>query len=124
LDDVRSGPGAPLLDARGRARFEGAEPDPRPGVAAGHIPGSRNLPFASLYEDDGTFRDGHEIAHIFAAAGADPHAPFVATCGSGVTANSLIFAAHLLGNKETQLYDGSWSEWGADASTPKAVGPA
>ncbi|HEY0163760.1 MAG TPA: 3-mercaptopyruvate sulfurtransferase [Sphingomicrobium sp.] len=113
-----------LLDARGAARFEGHEPDPRPGVAAGHIPGSRSLPFASLYRDDGTFRDRDEIARLFAAAGADPRAPFVASCGSGVTANSLIFAAHLLGNRETKLYDGSWSEWGADPSTPKASGPA
>ena len=53
-----------------------------------------------------------------------PERPFVATCGSGVTANSLIFAAHLLGNDSTRLYDGSWSEWGADPATPKAVGAA
>ena len=114
----------PLLDARGADRFEGREPDPRPGVAAGHIPGSRNLPFAALYEEDGTFREPHAIAAAFAAAGADPQAPFVATCGSGVTANSLIFAAHLLGNDSGRLYDGSWSEWGADPATPKATGPA
>ena len=120
-----SAPGSapPLIDARGKARFEGSEPDPRPGVAAGHIPGARNLPFASLYKDDGTFRSRDEIAQTFAEAGADPHAPFVATCGSGVTANSLIFAAHLLGNRATRLYDGSWSEWGADPSTPKETGP-
>jgi thiosulfate/3-mercaptopyruvate sulfurtransferase len=124
IEEVRSGPGARLLDARGKARFEGTEPDPRPGVAAGHIPGSRNLPFASLYNEDGTFRAREEIAQLFAAAGADPRAPFVATCGSGVTANSLIFAAHLLGNDQARLYDGSWSEWGADPSTPKALGPA
>lgn len=123
-DEVRAGLAAQLLDARGRARFEGAQPDPRPGVAAGHIPGALNLPFAEIYDEDGTFRSRHEIALAFAAAGADPHAPFVATCGSGVTANSLIFAAHLLGNREARLYDGSWSEWGADPSTPKAVGPA
>ena len=113
-----------LLDARGAGRFEGSEPDPRPGVATGHIPGSRNLPFPALYSEDGTFRDREEIARAFAAAGADPRAPFVASCGSGVTANSLIFAAHLLGNRDTRLYDGSWSEWGADPSTPKAQGPA
>jgi thiosulfate/3-mercaptopyruvate sulfurtransferase len=124
LDQVRSGLDAQLLDARSTARFEGREPDPRPGVAAGHIPGSRSVPYASLYGEDGTFRDAHEIAQIFAAAGADPRAPFVATCGSGVTANSLIFAAHLLGNDATRLYDGSWSEWGADPSTPKELGPA
>ena len=114
----------PLLDARGAARFEGREPDPRPGVAAGHIPGSRNLPFASLYKEYGTFRGAEDIARLFAAAGVDPNAPFVATCGSGVTANSLIFAAHLLGNRDSRLYDGSWSEWGADPSTPKESGPA
>ena len=50
--------------------------------------------------------------------------PFIATCGSGVTANSLIFAAHRLGGRRARLYDGSWSEWGADPATPKATGPA
>lgn len=123
-DEVRAGVRAELLDARGKGRFEGSEPDPRPGVAAGHIPGSRNLPFPELYNEDGTLRDRHEIAQAFAATGADPHEPFIASCGSGVTASSLIFAAHLLGNRDTQLYDGSWSDWGADPSTPKAVGPA
>ena len=122
--EVLTGLGTDLLDARGKGRFEGSEPDPRPGVAAGHIPGSRNLPFPELYNEDGTFRDRHEIAQAFAAAGADPHAPFVASCGSGVTASSLIFAAHMLGNRATRLYDGSWSEWGADPSTPKETGPA
>jgi thiosulfate/3-mercaptopyruvate sulfurtransferase len=119
-----SGDAAPLLDARGQGRFEGSEPDPRPGVAAGHIPGSRNLPYAALYKADGTFRSVEELRRLFADAGIDPAQPFVATCGSGVTANSLIFAAHLLGGDSAKLYDGSWSEWGADPATPKAVGPA
>ena len=121
--DVRAGLGTVLLDARSSARFEGDEPDPRPGVAPGHIPGSRNVPFPQLYKDDGTFRSRDEIAQVFASAGTDGTQPFVATCGSGVTANSLIFAAHLLGNHATRLYDGSWSEWGADPSTPKELGP-
>jgi thiosulfate/3-mercaptopyruvate sulfurtransferase len=114
----------PLLDARGKARFEGAEADPRPGVAAGHIPGARNLPFSALYAADGSFKPRDEIERLFADAGIDPAQPFVASCGSGVTANSLIFAAHLLGNDGARLYDGSWSEWGADPATPKASGPA
>ena len=122
--EVRAGLGVPLIDARGRGRFEGSEPDPRPGVAPGHIPGARNLPFGALYNDDGTFKREEELREAFVAAGADPERPFVASCGSGVTANSLIFAARLLGNRDTRLYDGSWSEWGADPNTPKVLGPA
>jgi thiosulfate/3-mercaptopyruvate sulfurtransferase len=113
-----------LLDARGKGRFEGTEPDPRHGIQPGHIPGARNLPFASLYNADGTFRSRDELSRLFAEAGTDPSRPFIASCGSGVTANSLIFAAHLLGNDSTRLYDGSWSDWGADPATPKALGPA
>lgn len=121
---VLAGPAEPLIDARGAARFAGTEADPRPGVAPGHIPGSRNLPFAALYREDGRFRPLDEIGRLFADAGIDPARPFIATCGSGVTANSLIFAAHLLGNGEARLYDGSWGEYGADPKTPKALGPA
>lgn len=123
-DQILAGLAEPILDARGRPRFEGSEADPRPGVAAGHIPGARNLPFAELYRDDGTLKPPEELCAAFAAAGIDPARPFVASCGSGVTANSLIFAAHLLGNEQAKLYDGSWSEWGADPVTPKALGPA
>ncbi len=121
--DIVGGAG-PLIDARGAARFEGAEADPRPGVAAGHIPGARNIPYSTVYREDGTFRSPEELRRMFAAAGADPAQPFIATCGSGVTANSLIFAAQLLGNDAVRLYDGSWGEYGADPATPKALGPA
>jgi thiosulfate/3-mercaptopyruvate sulfurtransferase len=114
----------PVVDARGKSRFEGSEADPRPGVAPGHIPGSRNLPYSAIYNGDGTFKSPAELRRLFADAGIDPSRPFIATCGSGVTANSLIFAAHLLGNDGARLYDGSWSEWGADPATPKALGPA
>lgn len=123
-EQVLAGLDLPLLDARGRGRFEGTEADPRAGVEAGHIPGSRNLPSAEIYNSDGTLKSVEELKTLFAAAGIDPHRPFVATCGSGVTASSLIFAAHRIGNDDTRLYDGSWSEWGADPGTPKALGPA
>ena len=117
--EVRS----PLLDARGKGRFEGTEADPRPGVEPGHIPGARNLPFGALYNDNGRFKSLEEIRRLFAEAGIDPEQPFVASCGSGVTAISLIFAAHLLGHDANKLYDGSWAEWGSDPATPKALGP-
>ena len=121
--DILAGLETPLLDARGRPRFEGSAPDPRPGVAPGHIPGARNLPFEELYNPDGTFRSPARLRRLFELAGIDPGRPFVASCGSGVTAGSLIFAAYLLGNDGARLYDGSWSEWGADPATPKATGP-
>ena len=121
---ILGGISLPIVDARGPARFEGSEADPRPGIAAGHIPGARNVPFSAIYNEDGTFKSREELSRLFDNAGANVAQPFVASCGSGVTANALIFAAHLLGNDDARLYDGSWSEWGADPATPKALGPA
>jgi len=118
------GVGAPVVDARSLARFTGAEADPRPTVAAGHIPGAKCMPMTAFYRDDGTFVGADEIRQLFAGAGIDPHQPFIASCGSGVTANTLIFAAHLIGSDSGRLYDGSWSEWGSDPNTPKELGEA
>jgi thiosulfate/3-mercaptopyruvate sulfurtransferase len=110
-----------LVDARGQPRFSGAEGDPRPGIAPGHIPGSVNLPYGRLFDAEGRWKKGEALADLFAQAGVDPARPLVFTCGSGITAAGLFFAAHTLGRTDTALYDGSWSEYGADPSTPKAV---
>ena len=112
-----------VLDARPADRFAGGGVDPH-GVASGHIPGSKNLPQDRLFNADNTFKRGAALRAEFDAAGVDLDKPLVTTCGSGVTACTLLFGAHLLGKDDGRLYDGSWSEWGADPATPKASATA
>lgn len=115
---------AQVLDARGAARFTGEETEPRPGMASGHIPGSRNIPSASLFNADNSMKKGEELRQLFLDAGTDFARPIITSCGSGVTAAILLAGLELLGKTDVTLYDGSWSEWGLDPSTPKATGPA
>ena len=111
-----------LVDARSPGRFRGAEPEPRPGLKAGHIPGSRNLFYLDLLAPDGTLRAPDELRGAFASAGVNTAAPVVTTCGSGVSAAVLNLALHRLGRPDTALYDGSWTEWGSQPDTPVAGG--
>jgi thiosulfate/3-mercaptopyruvate sulfurtransferase len=113
-----------VVDARGAGRFTGDMAETKPGLASGHIPGARNVPYASLFAPDGTWKSSADIRKIFETAGVDLARPLITSCGSGMTANVLIFAAYLIGKSDVSLYDGSWSEWGADANLPKALGPA
>jgi thiosulfate/3-mercaptopyruvate sulfurtransferase len=116
--------GAQLVDARPAGRFQGADPEPRPGVRSGHIPGSRNVPSSTLTNPDGTLKSRDELVAIFNVAGVDPKLPVVTTCGSGVTASIVSLALAVVGQTNAAVYDGSWAEWGADGGPPIATGPA
>ena len=103
---------AEIIDARSAARFKGEVPEPRPGLRAGHIPGSKNVPYASLLNPDGTMKPVADLRAVFEAAGVNLSKPAITSCGSGVTAAILSLALERMGHKNHALYDGSWAEWG------------
>jgi thiosulfate/3-mercaptopyruvate sulfurtransferase len=108
-----------VLDARAAGRFTGAVPEPRAGMRSGHIPGSANLPYTDLLNDDGTFRSPDALRARLAQAGVeDGSRPVVTSCGSGVTACILTLGLRLAGLPDGAVYDGSWTEWGSRSDTP------
>ena len=103
---------AEIIDARPAPRFRGEAPEPRPGLRLGHIPGSKNVPFSTVLNADGTMKSAPDLRAVFQASGVDLAKPAITTCGSGVTAAVLSLALERIGHRNHALYDGSWAEWG------------
>ena len=105
-----------IVDARPAPRYLGEVEEPRPGLRRGHMPGATNLPFPDLFEN-GLLKPREELKRLLADHfQKDKHT--ICSCGSGVTACVIAFAAHLLGNDNVSVYDGSWSEWGLPGDLP------
>lgn len=101
-----------IVDARSPERFRGEVEEIHEGVRAGRIPGSLNVYYGSLLNEDGTMIGLDELRAVFAKAGVDLNRPVINTCGSGVTAGIVALALTMLGHTDWSVYDGSWSEWG------------
>ena len=111
-----------ILDARPAARFKGEEPEPRPGLRLGHMPGAINVPFTSLLKPNRTLKEPKELQAVLERAGFNFEGSAITSCGSGVAAAVISLALELLGHEQNALYDGSWSEWGKDGNTEVVVG--
>jgi thiosulfate/3-mercaptopyruvate sulfurtransferase len=116
LANLRSGQEL-VLDARAAGRFSGAQPELRPGLRSGHIPGSRNIPYADLLTPDHTMLSPDALRARFGHEGADGFKPIVTSCGSGVTACILTLGLAVAGLPTGAVYDGSWTEWGGRSDT-------
>ena len=85
----------------------------------GRVPGSANVPAASLVDAaTPAFKPPGAVAAAFAAAGADPSKRVLLYCGGGIAATLDAFLLHQLGHRDLAVYDASMSEWAKDEALP------
>ena len=115
--------GLPLVDVRSPEEFSGEILAP-PGLQetaqrGGHIPGARNISWAAVTNDDGTFKSRDELEELYQGEGIDGEGTVVAYCRIGERSSVAWFALHeLLGYDDAINYDGSWTEWGNLVGAP------
>jgi len=90
-------------------------------VREGHVPGAKNLPFTTLFDERGTFKPRETLEKLMDAAGATPDKRVISYCHIGQQATVVYFAARLLG-RDARLYDGSWDEWSRLSELPIDTG--
>jgi thiosulfate/3-mercaptopyruvate sulfurtransferase len=106
-----------LVDVRSPQEFTGEILAP-PGLPetcqrGGHIPGAKNIPWAKACNEDGTFKSGDELKALYGGQGITSDKPVIAYCRIGERSSHTWFVLkYLLGFKDVQNYDGSWTEWG------------
>jgi thiosulfate/3-mercaptopyruvate sulfurtransferase len=87
-------------------------------IRAGHIPGAENVPWATIVNDDGTFKPIDEIRKIYAAKGVDGKQPVVTYCRIGERSSHSWFALKRILGYDVRNYDGSWTEYGNSVGVP------
>lgn len=88
----------------------------------GHIKGSRNVPYAALLKEDGTYRNDAELRELFVSVGAFERSRVICYCGGGISATMDALALTRLGHPSVAVYDGSMSEWSRDPNLPMETG--
>jgi thiosulfate/3-mercaptopyruvate sulfurtransferase len=103
-----------LVDARAPQFYNGASAgQPR----AGHIPGAKNLFYATLVDSTNHMLPNAKLAEMFDHAGVAPSTEVATYCHVGQTASLVYFAARCLGRR-AHLYDGSFDDWSGRMDLP------
>jgi thiosulfate/3-mercaptopyruvate sulfurtransferase len=106
-------PAEQVVDMRHPVRYAGG-PETRVGLRSGHIPNSFCFPYHTMFDEYARWKPIERIRKQLLGIGVNLDTPIITMCGSGMTAAILDFALDLMNQTQHSLYDGSWSEWGAE----------